>query len=148
MSSFIVSSQTIFDLAYFFNQLCWSKSCFINSDYVRNMFVVKNSYGTTRNIAEKLYCLNVKAVNGRYGKDSSPDFEAFANGVKPKIPSLVKFKQKDFVYIFKKIQCYLYQCLEEDCDKSPIYQRLTVLNEKLAKFIIYKLPDYEEVAWN
>lgn len=62
-------------------------------------------------IANKLYEINVKSVNARYGEDTST---YYGNYINPKAVSAMQ--------IFKYMESWLYQsCESEECRNSPIY---------------------------
>lgn len=147
MSCFIVSTQSVIDLAYFINQICHSEYYFVNPNDVRSVFANKYGFDTTKEIAKKLYDLNVLAIEERY-KESCSDFETFINGAEPKISYILEFGIKDWCYILKKMQCYLYQCTDGDCDKSPIYLALYNMKNELSTFICSELQEYKDVEWN
>ena len=68
MSCFVVSPQSIIDLAAFINQICRSECYFVNPNGVRSVFANKYGYDEPKEIAKKLYDLNINAMYECYKK--------------------------------------------------------------------------------
>lgn len=153
MSCFIVSPQSIADLSNCINQVCRFGVCFFSSDLawkIGSVFSSKVGLDTSSEIGKKLYQLNVDAYNTRYGllsEDVSGEFENYIGGYSAKIPNIQQFELKDWIYIYKKLQCFLYQCNEFQT-KTPIQDVLEDVSNALANLIAQKLDEYKQISWN
>lgn len=145
MSCFIVSPQPIADLSSCIVQVTDFGTCFINPKTHRKFEEVFSEFSYAE-IAEQLYSLNEDAYLARYG-EKTEEFETFFSGTSIKIPEISKFQLKDWIYIFKKLQCFLYQC-EEFQESSPIQNVLTDFLNELAIYIVQKTDEYNQILWS
>lgn len=86
-------------------------------------------------IGQRLYALNVAAVDARYN-ETNP------------IP-LYRFESRPSrsIQLLKSLRCLLYQCSEGDVPKRPLYQLLEDESHRLALDIISSLPEWTAADW-
>jgi len=89
-------------------------------------------------IVEELHKLNVRAMKERYD---------YLYKEEPFIVDIYKYS-KDLYQLYKYAQCYLYNCLEGDCDESPVYKFIKYLKGKITDEIISASWEYEKAEWN
>jgi len=89
-------------------------------------------------IVKKLHKLNVRAMKERYD---------YLYKEEPFIVDIYKYS-KDLYQLYKYAQCYLYNCLEGDCDESPVYKFIKYLKGKITDEIISASWEYEKAEWN
>lgn len=157
MSAFIVSDQTINNLANTFNFIAeYDQSCGRTPYEVRRLiqdlkiqnggsyptgviFIDENQANeSAKKIAQALYDLNVRAVNYRYNKNDDTEFTAFKN----KMPINNKFQ------LLKSLHCLIYQCSEGNIPNDPLYKRLETISSCIAIDIVKNLPEYDAAAWD
>ncbi len=54
-----------------------------------------------------------------------------------------------YVYVsriefYRALHCWLYQCHEDDIPKGPVYQMMAGIGNRLAHFIIERIPEYRD----
>lgn len=145
MSCFIMSPQSIADLSSCIVQVTDFGTYFINPKTHRKFEEVFSEFSYAE-IAEQLYSLNEDAYLARYGEETE-EFETFFSRTSIKIPEISKFQLKNWIYIFKKLQCFLYQCNEFQ-ESSPIQDVLTDFLSELAFFIVQKTNEYHQILWS
>jgi UDP-N-acetylglucosamine pyrophosphorylase len=91
-----------------------------------------------RKIVKELHKLNVRAMKERYD---------YLYKEEPFIVDIYKYS-KDLYQLYKYAQCYLYNCLEGDCDESPVYKFIKYLKGKITDEIISASWEYEKAEWN
>jgi len=89
-------------------------------------------------IVGELHKLNVRAMKERYD---------YLYKEEPFIVDIYKYS-KDLYQLYKYAQCYLYNCLEGDCDESPVYKFIKYLKGKITDEIISASWEYEKAEWN
>lgn len=88
-------------------------------------------------IYRALYIANLRAYNGRYNEHVK-EFEKYTPSPLP----------QNMIALYKRMQCYLYQCAEDPIYNTDFYKAMEDLQNALAKGIICTLPEYEEADWN
>lgn len=89
-------------------------------------------------IVGELHKLNVRAMKERYD---------YLYKEEPFIVDIYKYS-KDLYQLYKYAQCYLYNCLEGDCDESPVYKFIKYLKGEITDEIISASWEYEKAEWN
>jgi hypothetical protein len=89
-------------------------------------------------IVGELHKLNVRAMKERYD---------YLYKEEPFIVDIYKYS-KDLYQLYKYAQCYLFNCLEGDCDESPVYKFIKYLKGKITDEIISASWEYEKAEWN
>jgi len=140
MSCFIVSPKNVVSLA--------RKSLKYFSDFRNNTGIdMEEIFGIEeedsenikiKKIIEELHKLNVRAMKERYD---------YLYKEEPFIVDIYKYS-KDLYQLYKYAQCYLYNCLEGDCDESPVYKFIKYLKGKITDEIISASWEYEKAEWN
>ena len=145
MSAFMVSEQTISTIA----ASIWSASLatqgvgiYLATEKFKDIENILDRYNeiSESKLARELYKMNADAVNQRYG---TADFENV-----PKIKSGLALMRYDKpAIIVKMLDCFLYQCTEGDVPDRPLYKAVELFRDSLCKYIVSRLPDYENAAW-
>ncbi len=140
MSCFVVSPKNVVSLA--------RKSLKYFSDFRNNTGIdMEEIFGIEEEdsenmkierIVKKLHKLNVRAMKERYD---------YLYKEEPFIVDIYKYS-KDLYQLYKYAQCYLYNCLEGDCDESPVYKFIKYLKGKITDEIISASWEYEKAEWN
>ncbi len=99
---------------------------------------------TTHNWEEILgyamFELNIDGVNDRYGEGEAQKFRNLNYQYKPVNGSKIQ--------VLKSMQCWLYQCMEGEVVKNPLYTFFdTVIQRHLMDSIISALPEYQRAEW-
>lgn len=90
-------------------------------------------------LVRKLYTLNVKAVNCRYGERTR---------IKPFIAQPITAETCSPQQGIKSLGCYLYQCAECDFPDAKLFKQLSALNQRLrAKLTAKDVHLLESRAW-
>lgn len=89
-----------------------------------------------KELGQKLWDLNARAVNFRYAENIAIKYDFFE-----------RKSGQSLVAIYKSIDCYLYQCLEGDVPESCLFRQIESVQKDLASRIIFDLPGYHECPW-
>lgn len=140
MSCFVVSPKNVVSLA--------RKSLKYFSDFRNNTGIdMEEIFGIEEEDSEnmkigrivgELHKLNVRAMKERYD---------YLYKEEPFIVDIYKYS-KDLYQLYKYAQCYLYNCLEGNCDESPVYKFIKYLKGKITDEIISASWEYEKAEWN
>ncbi len=140
MSCFVVSPKNVVSLA--------RKSLKYFSDFRNNTGIdMEEIFGIEEEDSEnmkigrivgELHKLNVRAMKERYD---------YLYKEEPFIVDIYKYS-KDLYQLYKYAQCYLFNCLEGDCDESPVYKFIKYLKGKITDEIISASWEYEKAEWN
>lgn len=84
---------------------------------------------------EKLYRMNVAAVNYRYSERNTLP------------PYRFQYEYANRVQTLKSIQCYTYQCAEGNVPKRKLYKALSDYSCSLALKIVDGMQEYDEAEW-
>jgi hypothetical protein len=134
MSAFLVETTTINKI------ISWLRHEFLHSSLLRRVatrFAMDiESEDWEQRLAEKMYALNVTAVNQRYHKsDPAPEI----------VYSLYPYTSR--ISAWKALSCWLYQCSEGAIPQSTLFQFFEELKKQTAVLIIQNLPEYEQARW-
>lgn len=153
MSSFVMKPESIRDIA------CYVHSV-IESGYNLHGFEAPDELVrecpptlTIGKVYEKLYRMNLDAVNSRYheSEDEVPDMPDGQFFVRPEIGqtdrSFFRRPVKKHYVILKKLRCYLYQCNEGNVPESSLYRGISSLVQRLAMMIATGNDDYHSADW-
>lgn len=140
MSCFVVSPKNVVSLA--------RKSLKYFSDFRNNTGIdMEEIFGIEEEDSEnmkigrivgELHKLNVRAMKERYD---------YLYKEEPFIVDIYKYS-KDLYQLYKYAKCYLYNCLEGDCDESPVYKFIKYLKGEITDEIISASWEYEKAEWN
>lgn len=138
MSCFIVESECIQAQAAFIAEILnrgYSERYQISADdALKDVFKActdRNGYSAHK-IYRTLYIMNLRAYNGRY-KDNVKEFAKYEPTAAP----------ADLLRLYSYMECYLYQCAEDPVYKTPLYNAVESLQNRLARTIIKRLPNYK-----
>ena len=91
----------------------------------------RNGYSAHK-IYRTLYIMNLRAYNGRY-KENVKEFAKYVPTAAP----------TNLLQLYSYMDCYLYQCAEDPVHKTPLYNVVESLQNRLARTIIKSLPNYK-----
>ena len=137
MSAFIVEDKTI-------NKVVTKLAYDRDGDWLKRRvkdagYDLETLEGKTK-LGWDMFKLNIRAVNMRYEDKPADQFRPLnyhfvLEGNYPKIS------------VLKSLKCFLYQCSEGDCDKSPLYALLEEVGHSWADDIVRTLPEYDKAVW-
>ena len=88
-----------------------------------------------------MFQLNIDGVNERYGEGEAQKFRKLDYHYAPAHSSKIQ--------VLKSLQCWLYQCMEGEVVKNPLYIFFdTVIQLHLMGSIISALPEYQQAKWD
>ena len=91
-------------------------------------------------LGHAMFELNIAGVNDRYGENEAKKFRALNYRYAPAHGSKIQ--------VLKSLQCWLYQCMEGEVVKKPLYQFFdTFIKPHLMSSIISDLPEYKRAEW-
>ena len=91
--------------------------------------------GTCAEQGQRLWTLNVRAVDARYEETNPVELYRHESNHCSKTQTL------------KSLRCFLYQCSEGDIPETPLYKDLSALADRLTMSIVEDLPEYESAQW-
>jgi hypothetical protein len=87
-----------------------------------------------------MFELNIQGVNERYGEGEAQKFRKLNYHYTPAHGLNIQ--------VLKSLQCWLYQCMEGEVVKNPLYQFFDiVIAPYLMSSIISDLPEYQRAEW-
>ena len=138
MSCFIVDAECIQAQAAFIAEVLnrgYSDLYQISADdALKDVFKAcrdRNGYSAHK-IYRTLYIANLRAYNGRY-KENVKEFAKYVPTAAP----------TNLLQLYSYMDCYLYQCSEEPVYKTPLFNVIESLQNRLARTIITRLPNYK-----
>ena len=138
MSCFIVESECIQAQAAFIAEVLnrgYSDLYQISADdALKDVFKAcrdRNGYSAHK-IYRTLYIANLRAYNGRY-KENVKEFAKYVPTAAP----------TNLLQLYSYMDCYLYQCSEEPVYKTPLFNVIESLQNRLARTIITRLSNYK-----
>jgi hypothetical protein len=91
-------------------------------------------------LGHAMFQLNIDGVNERYGEGEAQKFRKLNYHYTPAHGSNIQ--------VLKSLQCWLYQCMEGEVIKKPLYQFFDIVVEPhLMRSIISDLPEYNRAEW-
>jgi hypothetical protein len=138
MSAFMVRDETINRvitwLSWEINRSDWLKR---KVDEELHLDISKSNW--EEELGHAMFQLNIDGVDERYGEGAE------------------KFRKLNYHYtaahgseiqVLKSLQCWLYQCMEGEVVKKPLYKFFdNVVERHLMSRIISDLPEYNEAEW-
>lgn len=133
MSSFFVSKATIDACVTAINH---------NAAYHRDHGQL---YATSNDtLGKDLWKMNRDAINARYAKDLTEDFDMEA-----KIAAYrYKTTRPTMVQMLKSLQCLAYQCSEGKVPERELFKQLERVADLIKDRIVSDLPVYQNAAWD
>jgi hypothetical protein len=139
MSAYMVRDETI-------NRVITWLSWEINrSDWLKKKVSDELRLDTTKADWEEIlglamFELNIQGVNERYGEGEAQKFRKINYRYSPIHGSQIQ--------VLKSMQCWLYQCMEGEVVKEPLYKFFdSVVEHHLMSSIISDLPEYQKAEW-
>ncbi len=140
MSAYMVSDETINKImAYLVNEMYSNSHLYYWTIKEKHDYELETSEGREY-LALKMFVLNKRGVEVRYGKDQAKEFRALDYQYKRMSPPTA-------IQAHKALACLLYQCTEGDLDESPFYKFLVEIKASIAETIIHSLPAYDLAIW-
>jgi hypothetical protein len=147
MSAYMVADETI-------NRVVdWLSIEVMKSQWLRDKLELVSGIATTNSawvevLGKAMFALNMARVTARYGEGEAGKFRQLNYHYVPSHPTTRYSERSQKIQVLKSLQCWLYQCLEGDVVKKPLYQffRDTV-EPHLMSSIISDLPEYQAAAW-
>lgn len=125
MSAFIVQDKTI-------NRIV--------SNLKESDFLKSGSY-LVQDLAQKMFDLNCKAIEQRYGAGQAEKFRP--------LKFIFKKEECSEIQALKSLNCWLYQCMEGDIPKtSKLYKFFDALSGDWANSIVAKITAYSNAEWD
>lgn len=155
MSSFMMKSET---LAYIANFIAVQMNHGFNYTGLESVDFScfedckKGAFISAEEIYKKLYQLNFNAFHERYNgrHDDECTFEEFINVQIHKPRAYADYHavvEKWHYQMLKSLECYLYQCNEDESCKSEIFQAVQRFKDSLMRFIVYNSVEYNAAKW-
>lgn len=96
-------------------------------------------------LCAQMWSMNVAAVTARYG-DRTGEYGAWTD--QPGADKRTRATWFNVYQFLKSLHCYLYQCAEGGIpEKNPLYAKLQLLADHLARHVLDKLPPYQAAVW-
>jgi hypothetical protein len=139
MSAYMVANETINRVVYWL-YFEVAKSQWLREKLEKTSGVDTSAYEWTQTLGKAVFQLNIDGVNARYGDGEAKQFRALDYRYKPAHSSAIQ--------VLKSLQCWLYQCMEGEVVKQPLYIFFnTVVEPHLMSSIISNLPEYNKAVW-
>ena len=139
MSAFMVADETINRVV---NWLYFeiTKSQWLREKLEKACGIDASGYAWEEELGKAMFQLNIDGVNARYGDGEAKQFRTLDYHYKPAHGSPIQ--------VLKSLQCWLYQCMEGEVVKQPLYIFFnTVVEPHLMSSIISNLPEYNKAVW-
>ena len=147
MSAYMVEDKTI-------NRIVnWLKREVFRNSYLKEKTekVLGISVGSDKwaqTVGKALFKLNIDGVNDRYGEGEAQRFRKLNYAYLPDHPTTLYTSLGARIQVLKSMQCFLYQCMEGEVVKNPLYRLFReVVEPHLMSSIIHDLPEYDEAEW-
>jgi hypothetical protein len=139
MSAYMVRDETINKV------ITWLSSELTRSEWLKRKVKDELYLDTSKPNWEEIlgfvmFQLNIDGVNERYGDGDAQKFRKLNYHYTPAHCSKIQ--------ALKSLQCWLYQCMEGEVVKKPLYKFFdSVVEHHLMSSIISDLPEYNEAEW-
>jgi hypothetical protein len=139
MSAYMVRDETINRV------ITWLSSELTRSEWLKRKVKDELRLDTCKPNWEEIlgfvmFQLNIDGVNERYGDGDAQKFRKLNYHYAPAHCSKIQ--------ALKSLQCWLYQCMEGEVVKKPLYKFFdSVVEHHLMSSIISDLPEYNEAEW-
>jgi hypothetical protein len=139
MSAFMLADETINCVVYWlFREV--TKSHWLKEQVENTLKIETTQPDWEEALGKDMFQLNIDGVNDRYGQGEAKNFRDLDYQYTPVFGSKIE--------VLKSLQCWLYQCMEGEVVKKPLYKFFdTVIEHHLMASIIYDLPEYNSAAW-
>ncbi len=140
MSAYIVEDKTINRVVTWFKREVATNRHFTLDCLAREYGVDLTSDQWEEKLAQAMFQLNCDGVNAQYGNGEAEKFRPLNFTYKPEI-------YHSLVQVLKSLQCWMYQCNEEDVPQTKLYQLFEAVEHHLALKIVMDLPEYDKATW-
>jgi hypothetical protein len=147
MSAYMVADKTINRVVY------WLYFEVMKSQRLRDKLekvsgIDTTSYAWAEDLGKAMFALNIAGVNSRYGDGEAGKFRKLNYCYVPSHPTTLHIDLGKKIQVLKSLQCWLYQCMEGEVVKQPLYQFFhDTVEPHLMSSIISDLPEYREAEW-
>src|SRR6266508_1323315 len=139
MSAFMVKDETINRVVYWLSYEV-AKSQWLKEKMENALKIDTTTYNWEETLGRAMFQLNIDAVCDRYGNKKAETFQELHYRYAPVFGTKIQ--------VLKSLQCWLYQCLEGEVVKKPLYQFLdSVIVRYVMASIIRDLPEYNHAKW-
>ena len=139
MSAFMVADETINRVVTW---LYWEvrKSEWLKRKVENELHLDTERQDFEQNLGQAMFELNIAGVNVRYGEGEAKRYRDLAYRYTPAHGSKIQ--------VLKSMQCFLYQCMEGEVVKKPLYRFFrNTIEVHLMESIINDLPEYNQAEW-
>ncbi len=152
MSSYVVDNTTINRII---DALEWGTKgngrVYPNPQYINETLLVFSKESGTE-LGNRLYKLNVEAVNQRYpdtvDKPDNMPRSIDEEGRHVSFQRVEGFPGSNKFQVLKSVQCLIYQCSEGNVTEHALYQALRDYEFALCRNIIDDIPAYKKAGWS
>jgi len=147
MSAFMVADETINRVVYWL-YFEVTKSQWLRDKLEQASGIDTTSYRWSEALGKAMFELNIAGVNNRYGQGEAGKFRQLNYHYVPLHPTTLFSQRSQKIQVLKSLQCWLYQCMEGDVVKQPLYQFFQdTVEPHLMSKIINDLPEYQAAEW-
>jgi hypothetical protein len=150
LSSFIVRPETINRIVKYLDRVTMGNSMAQHSyerilkEHGFNM----NQDDQPRDLAQKLFMLNLDAVKQRYPEENEQGLPGPIVLVPERYDGRYTEGCENPIRVYKSLQCLVYQCSEGNVPETSLYKMLEELEHALAYWIVNNLPEYDKAEWD
>jgi hypothetical protein len=146
MSAFMVADKTINRVVNWLSRDV-DRSSFLKEKVEKAFGVSTDKDGWIETVGKAMFQLNIDGVNDRYGNGEAQKFRPLNYIYTPGHPTTI-YNLSTKIQVLKSMQCWLYQCMEGEVVKNPLYQFFDiVIAPYLMSSIISDLPEYQRAEW-
>ena len=139
MSAFMVADETINCVVYWLS-LEVTKSHWLKEEVAQTLKIDTTTSHWEEALGRAMFQLNIDGVSDRYGEGQAATFRDLHYQYTPVFGSQIQ--------VLKSLQCWLYQCMEGEVVKKPLYQFFdTIIVRYVMERIIQELPGYNGAKW-
>ena len=147
MSAFMVEDKTINRVVNWLGREV-SRSSYLKQKTEEAFGISVESDRWEETVGQAMFKLNIDGVNARYGDGEAQEFRELNYAYNPAHFTAFLSSLSAKIQVLKSMQCWLYQCMEGDVVKNPLYLFFReVVEPHLMSSIIYELPEYDRAEW-
>lgn len=142
MSAFVVDDETINKVVSFL----YAKANGPDDDLsLKHTKLVKIGYDPMsrdgcKELANKMFDMNVAAVNAKYGEGAAEQFRP--------LDFKFLFVPSSQIKVIKALESWLYQCLEGRIPSLQLYGAMEEIRDILCVDVVHNLEEYEAAIWD
>ena len=146
MSAFMVTDETINRVVRWLSREVYQSSS-LKEKVEKTLGMTTGSEAWADTVGKAMFQLNIAGVNDRYGDGKAKKFRTLNYTYVPAQPTTI-YHLSTKIQVLKSLQCWLYQCMEGEVVKKPLYIFFrTVVEPHLMRSIINDLPEYQTAEW-